>query len=393
MIMPSSAMPSSAAPIVHYSSAVVPAVTEVVASLRASLGGVEPALLACFVTSRADVAALSAALAAAFPTSVVVLSTTCGELGANGCTDGGLSVAALLPPCRASAVLVPRLSALRFEAGAGVVAALAHDLGLRPSELRPQRHVLLTLTDGLSGAEERLLATLTEHAPGIPLVGGSAGDDFAFVRTQVALGAEHGSDAAVVVLLEPNVGFHAFHLHHYAPTERELVVTSADPARRSVRRLDGYPVLRVLAELLEVSEAKLASEPQRLLQARPPVFGFRAAGALHLRSVMNVEDGALLLGGAVEVGTILRPMRPGDLIAATADGVKAALSAFESAAGMLLFNCGGRMWEARAQGRVGELAQAMQLHRASGFTTYGEQFGPLQVNHTLTGLVLGSTHG
>ena len=130
-----------------------------------------------------------------------------------------------------------------------------------------------------------------------------------------------------------------------------------------------------------------------LLQARPPVFGFRAAGRLHLRSVMNVEEGALLLGGAVEAGTILHQMQPGDLIEVTARGVAAALDEVPGAEGMLLFNCGGRMWEATTHDRVAALAEAMQLHRASGFTTYGEQFGPLQVNHSLTGLVLGAQHG
>lgn len=380
-------------PLVHHASARVSSPEAIVAGLRQRLAGRAPVLLMCFATSRTDFGALSAALAEAYPASVVAACTTCGELGPQGCTVGGVSIAAFLPPCRAAAVLVPELSLLRFEEGAGIVSALAARLGLRALDLRPQRHALLTLTDGLSGAEELLIASLTEHAPGIPLVGGSAGDDFAFVRTEVAMGREHGSDAAAVVLLEPNVPFHAFHLHHYVSTGRELVVTSAEPGRRVVRRLDGHPATRVLAELLEVPEATLASEPQRVLQARPPVFGFRAAGQLHLRSVMNVDDGALLLGGAVEAGTILQAMRPLDLVEETAAGVASAIAAVPDAAGLLLFNCGGRMWEASAQGRVEALAEAMQVTRASGFTTYGEQFGPLQVNHTLTGLVLGKAHG
>jgi hypothetical protein len=104
---------------------------------------------------------------------------------------------------------------------------------------------------------------------------------------------------------------------------------------------------------------------------------------------MNIDGSALLMGGAVEAGTILQWMRAGDLIAQTRNGVERALAMLQRPAGMLLFNCGGRMWEAVAQDRVPELAAAMQTGRAAGFTTYGEQFGPLQVNHTLTGLVLG----
>ncbi len=50
------------------------------------------------------------------------------------------------------------------------------------------------------------------------------------------------------------------------------------------------------------------------------------------------------------------------------------------------------MWEANTLNVVDELAQAMSPIPAAGFTTYGEQFGPLQVNHTLTGLIFGVPH-
>jgi hypothetical protein len=156
-----------------------------------------------------------------------------------------------------------------------------------------------------------------------------------------------------------------------------------------VRRLDGFPATRVLAELLQITESALHADPRAVVERMAPVFGFRAAGTLHLRSVMNIEASALLMGGAVETGTILQRMRAGDLIAHTRSGVCNALAALPQPAGMLLFNCGGRMWEAIAQDRVAELSAAMQTNMAAGFTTYGEQFGPLQVNHTLTGLVLG----
>jgi len=371
----------------------VPAPAALAEVVRAQLAGREPSALLCFATSQVDLGAVTAALVAAFPSAVIAACTTCGELGPAGCTVGGVSVAALSAPCRASGVLVPDLAAFRFEQGGALLRTLTAGLGLHPNDLRPSRHVLLTLTDGLSGIEELLIASLTAHAPGVSLVGGSAGDDFHFVATHVALGASVASNAAVVLLLEPNAAFHTFHLHHYAPSGHEVVVTDAEPSRRLVRRLDGHPATRVLADLLHVAEAALLADPQRVLQAHSPVFGFRAAHALRLRSVMNVDGGALFLGGAVETGTILHVMRPGDLVEETRKGVAAARAQVTGASGMLLFNCGGRMWEATNQQRVPALAEAMQLSQAVGFTTYGEQFGPLQVNHTLTGLVLGGGHG
>ena len=347
-----------------------------------------PSLLLYFAGSRTDFSAIAAAIAEHFPGVPSAGCTTCGEVGPAGCTTDGVSIAVLRAPARAAVTLVEGLSEARFEHGADVLGRLTAQLGLQPFQLHPARHVLLTFTDGLSGAEEVLIASLLEHAPSIPLVGGSAGDDFRFARTFAGANGRVASNAAAVVLLEPNAPFHPFHLHHYQATERDAVVTDAEPGRRIVRRLDGYPAVRVLADLLQVSERSLR-EDRTVVQRLAPVFGFRAAGTLHLRSVMNVDGSALLMGGAVESGTILLHMRAGDLVAQTHAGVRAALERVSAPSGMLLFNCGGRMWEATAQNRVAELAAAMHTEMAAGFTTYGEQFGSLQVNHTLTGLVLG----
>ena len=60
---------------------------------------------------------------------------------------------------------------------------------------------------------------------------------------------------------------------------------------------------------------------------------------------------------------------------------------------MLAFSCGGRFFEARDRGVLQELDAAIQPLACVGFTTYGEQFGPMQVNHTLTALMLGRPHG
>lgn len=361
-------------------------------ALSSRAPGPAPALILYFASSRGDFAAVAAAIAQRFPGVPSAGCTTCGEVGPAGCTTDGVSLALLHAPARAAVTLVEGLSEARFEHGGDVVARLTAQLGLHAFQLDPARHLLLTFTDGLSGAEEVLIASLAEHAPSIPLVGGSAGDDFRFVRTFAGANGKVASNAAAVVLLEPNAPFHPFHLHHYVATERDTVVTDAEPSRRIVRRLDGYPAVRVLADLLQVPERSLR-EDRSVVQRLAPVFGFRAAGTTHLRSVMNVDGSALLMGGAVESGTVLLQMRAGDLIAQTREGVRAALQSVPAPSGMLLFSCGGRMWEASAQDRVRELADAMHTRIAAGFTTYGEQFGALQVNHTLTGLVLGAGRG
>ena len=107
-------------------------------------------------------------------------------------------------------------------------------------------------------------------------------------------------------------------------------------------------------------------------------------------AVMRVEGESLLMGGAVEEGVVLRLMAGEDLVGETRAGLARQMQSLgQTPSAMLLFNCGGRLLLSEAEGSVDALHEAMSPIPAAGFCTYGEQFGPLQVNQTLTGLRLG----
>lgn len=340
-----------------------------------------------FASARHSMSEVATAMAAAFPDAVTVGCTTSGEIGPRGLTRGGISAVALSDRMGFAAVPIDQ-DAFEFHDGGRVVSELSRRIG--GGALSGDRHVFLTLTDGLSGRDELLVASVATHAAGVPLVGGSAGDDQAFAGTWVAIDGHAFSRAAVVMLLEPRVPFETFHVHHFTPTDRRVVVTRATPARRLVHEIDGWPAVDVLADMLGISAASLRSDPIGALGERPTAFAFRIGDGFFLRTVMTVCDGSLLMGGAVEEGMILRCMRRGDLIDATRRGVARITRSAGPAAGMLLFNCAGRLLEAEATGMRHALERAMCPPDVPsvGFTTYGEQFGPMQVNSTLTGLVL-----
>jgi len=343
-----------------------------------------------FASSYHDVPYLARRLAQEWPGALTAGCTTMGEVGPMGLTKGGISIVALHPPCRASGILLEHLADFQFEEGRRVVRTLSGALGEDSTTPSPEKHVFVTLTDGLSGMEEILVAALGVYAPGIPLVGGSAGDDFRFQQTWGWFNGEARPGSGVVILLEPNVPFHTFHVHHYMPTDIRVVVTDADPARRTVRELDGWPAAQVMSQILSVPEEVFRDDPAGVAGDRSVTLGFAVTDHFYLRSVMTMQGNALLMGGAVEEGAILRVMQGGDLVERTAAGVREALDSLDGVPdGMLLFNCGGRMFEAEAHGAVQALYQAMCPLPAVGFVTYGEQFGAMQVNHTLTGLVLG----
>lgn len=362
---------------------------QIASELSDQLGASTPALVLFFVSSKLEFADVAAAVAGAFPDSLTVGCTTCGEIGPGGCSVGQVSALALAAPLRVRAVLLEQLAELKYERGVEAVKELMQ--GMLEGE-RPERFVFLSLTDGLSGAEELLLAALAATAPKVPLVGGSAADDFQFQATQVAVGERVATGGGVLLLLEPKRPFAPFHLNHFTHAGAPIVVTEANPARRLVSRLDGYPAVPFLAKLIGVDEQRLRDNPFETLGEHQVVFGFEVGPATFMRSVMTVQGEDLLMGGSLEEGTLIYPMAAGDIVGATRDGLARALTSVAEPQGLLLFNCGGRMWEAGARGRAGELAAAMQPIPAAGFTTYGEQFGTVQINHTLTGLVFGPTN-
>lgn len=362
-------------------------VEDLAQQLRAGLDGEEPALVLFFASGSLDFPSVAAGLRAAFPNSLSVGCTTCGEIGPRGCTHGALVALALAPPARAEAALIEEVGERAYERAVTHVEELDSHFADAPAEDR----VLISLTDGLSGAEELLLAAVAAAAPKVALAGGSAADDFRFEATQVAVDGRVATGAAVLLMLAPRRPFAPFHLHHYERGGEPVIVTGADPPRRLVTRINGFPAVAQIAELFGLDEAAMREDPQTTLAQA--VFGFSLGGKLFLRSVMKVEGEALLMGGAIEEGTLLYPMAAGDLVAATRAGLEAAIASVREPAGLLLFNCGGRLWEATAGERVDELAEAMLPLPGAGFSTYGEQFAGLQINHTLTGLVFGRGDG
>ena len=366
--------------------------TEVIVdALARQFAGSRPELLLWFASSEVDFPALARALQQHFEGSVVVGCTTSGEIGPEGCTTGSVVALAMDAPSQARAVLLEDLDQPNFDARLDAIATLIEAMGERPDSLAQhgEDFVFLTLVDGLSGAEEQLLAAISTVAPGVALVGGSAGDDFGFRRTQVAVGERAASGAAAIVLLAPRRPFAPVHLHHFRRAGAPMVVTEADPGKRLVTRIDGISAIAKLAAVLEVDEDQLRADPVPILSRAPLVFGVTVGDQVFLRSAMNLRDDAVLMGGALEEGTIVHPMRPGDLIEDTRSALAAALTQVARPQSLLLFNCGGRIWEARSRGQVAELGAAMLPLPGAGFTTYGEQYGSAQLNHTLTGLVFG----
>jgi hypothetical protein len=349
-----------------------------------------PALVLFFASTTYDRPLLARSMKEAFPRSLVGGCTTMGEIGINGWTKGGISSLAIGGPgFRVAGAVIDELSTLPFARTAGIVHELCAALDTTPERAAVRDHFGITLTDGLSGMEEILMASLGLEAVGLPIVGGSAADDFALTHTTIFHEGRSYEDAALFLLCRCEAPFHTFKSNHYTATTDRVVVTSAQPDKRRISELDGFPAVAVYARILGVTEEELRRDPPAVISRAGRNFAFFVNGEAFMRSVISVDGDHLLMGGAIEEGVVLTVMRSGDLLDDTRRTMAKVQAALEDdVGGMLLFNCGGRYLEAELHGTVRQVSDAMIVAPAAGFHTYGEQFGFLQVNHTLTGIAL-----
>jgi hypothetical protein len=364
-------------------SAHVPArAADAVAALAAALGPGPFAAVFLFVSPAADLPALARDLPGAFPGAAVTGCTTAGEISAQGYGEGGI-VAFALPAAdfAAETLLIPDLGRIETQEIAGrLIRARA---GL--SRARPgwEHEFAFLLVDGLSLREDELAAALAAGLGPVPLFGGSAGDGTRFAETWVLHGGLMLRNAAVVTLVRTACRVRVFTLDHLVPTERRMVVTEADPARRLVRRINAEPAAQEYARLLGKDPGQLTPFT---FAAHPVVV--RIGGRHHVRAIRRVADnGDLIFFSAIDEGLVLTLAEPLDMVDHL-DRALAGLSAGGAPVAILACDCILRRLEAQEKQMYGAVSRLLRSHRVVGFSTYGEQLNAMHVNQTMTGVAI-----
>lgn len=359
---------------------------EVGGCLANDLAGDDLRLALVFADWRLDPAQLARTMQHALRPAPVVGCTAIGVIGdlvprdqpvarALGLYGDWLRVGIGVAPDLPSSPLARARDAVRRAAGM---------LGTTPDRLRPGRHVAFSLVDGSCGQEEAFCIASAAAAHDIPFVGGSASTDMLTDRKSVVwAGGEALSDAGVVVVLESSRPLAVVTSAHLEPTGLRTVVTAS--RGRVIEELDGQPAGARVRALVAQLGGTLDPE-------RPSQYSFArfVDGVPYVRSIHRLDGPRIHMATAVELGDVLRLMRPGDLIARTRDDLAAAARQVGGEiAGMVAFSCVSRHWEAAALGRDRELAELYASYPTVGLQTAGEQTGMLLVNHTLTALAIG----
>lgn len=339
------------------------------------------ALVLAFVSPAADFGAAMAAAARAFGDTPVLGCTTAGEI-AGGYIEDRIVVVGF--PARDFAVETVVIDDLdRIEPAALI------DRMIRARQRLAARHpgfaheFAFLMVDGSALREDALMAVLGHGLGPVPLFGGSAGDGTRFGQSYVAQGAQVRTNAAFLTFIRTRCPVKVFSFDHLDAGTEQMVVTGADPAQRRVCEINAAPAATEYARLL----GKPAGQLDPFTFAAHPLV-VRVGGRYHVRSIQRVENGTdLIFFSAIDEGVVLTLATPRD-IARSLEASLAGLAVGGAPDSILACDCILRRIEAQQKQQTQQVSAVLARHNVTGFSTYGEQFGAMHVNLTMTGVAL-----
>lgn len=337
-----------------------------------------------FCSSNYDLDKLGKALKTRFSCPLIGC-TTSGEINSSGYHEGSLVGASLA----ASELKVhPRyifpLSKFSMAGAEAMAASLRKELQLS-SDFNSDIMFGVFLVDGLSMLEERVISFIYSQFSGVPIIGGSAGDDIKFKSTEVYWDGHFVSDAAVFTIFETTLPFYIFKTQHFQPTGVKLVITEADPANRRVIEIDGEPAARKYAEILGLKIDKLTP----MVFSNHPLM-LKIGGEYYVRSIQKVnEDESLSFFCAIDNGLVLSVAEGIGLVDNLENQLLEVKKRIPNLKFILGCDCILRQLEIKEKKLIDSVCQIIKDYPLIGFSTYGEQYNAVHVNQTLTGVAIG----
>ena len=352
---------------------------EAVSSIKEQLSGVDASLILYFVSSSYQVDVVSKEMAGAFSGVQTVGCTTAGEL-ISGKIGKDSIVAMAWSKASLKYLKVEVLENIKENCEKAVENAfksIEKSLGKTMNELDPTKYAGLIIIDGLSGCEETLNDLMGNYT-NVPIIGGSSGDDFKFEQTALMVNGKTYANAAVFMLLEPTNGYVTLKTQSFSITDKKLVPTKVNEARRMVVEFNGKPAAQAYAQALGISEEELAKN-----LGQYPVGLVFDENNFFVRSPQQIEGTSVLFYCAVKEGQELTVLNPADIV----EGTRADLQKCGDAEALVDFCCCLRILELKRKEETEAYSELFKNIPAIGFSTYGESYIG-HINQTSTILLL-----
>jgi hypothetical protein len=341
-----------------------------------------------FISPRYDRQRLANALNALFGETPVVGCTTAGEITPFGYQDGAITGVGF-PKAEFAIVaeLIPDIDRFEITHGAGVLRSVLKQRNTPPSGLggKEQGTFAFLLIDGMSTREELVVSALHNVLVGVPLFGGSAGDDLKFGQTFLFHSGKFHTNVAILLLFTTTRRFSVFRTEHFVSSGKKMVVTGADPQRRVVTEINAEPAGPEYARMVGLEGVELTP----MVFASHPVV-VRVGGEYHVRSIQKVnEDESLSFFCAIDEGIVLTVAEGVDIV----ENLQALMVRLEAEVGppdlVLSCDCILRRLEIEQRQLSQPVSKILRENNAIGFNAYGEQYSAMHVNQTLTGVAIG----
>ncbi|MDW6005213.1 nitric oxide-sensing protein NosP [Vibrio mangrovi] len=358
-----------------------------VAELSAQIAQPQIALVVFFCSSHYDLQKLAVAINQHLPGITVVGCTTAGEIGPSGYLEHSISGMSFSAACCTAVVgHLDNLQSFEISRGRNFAQDLLRQLESSESYVDTNRSFGLLLIDGLSVREEPVTHALQDGLGTIQMIGGSAGDDLKLEQTWVFVDGKFHTDSAALILINTTLPFHLFKTQHFVSSNERMVVTEVDAKNRIVKEINGLPAAAEYARIVNVKPEQLTSDH---FAAWPVVV--MIDGTDFVRSIQHSSpDGSLTFYCAIDEGVVLRVARGEDILGKLEVALQELEESLGHIQGMLVCDCILRSLEAARNGSKEAVTQLLCQHNAVGFSTYGEQFGGVHINQTLTGVAIGS---
>ncbi len=363
-----------------------PDVGQAVWDMRAAFAGRDLQHIITFFSPHHDAEALSSALRDSFPGVPITGCSTAGEITPSGMMEGGIVLLGFpRERFKIHTGLIENINEFGVERANQIVRKLK-DETTNGDGRRSDRTFALLMIDGMSNAEETLVAAIRWAMDDVQLFGGSAGDNLAFRRTSLIYGGRPVDNAAILMMVETDVDFRVFKTQNFDPTPVKLVVTAADTENRVVYELNAEPAALEYASAIglmpnDLGPFSFASYP----------LVVKVGGDYFCRSIRNMNpDGSLSFFCAIDEGLVFTVARPQDMIRSTKetfDELDQSLGGIDFVIG---FDCILRRLDAENRQIRRDLNELYQSYRVVGFHTYGEQYNAMHLNQTLTGIAFGA---
>jgi hypothetical protein len=353
-----------------------------IGALNEQLAASDANAVLLFCSAGYDLERLGSSIARTFRAPVLAC-TSAGQIGPRGFERGGITALSLHgPDLEMRLHLLSPLSLCKAQA-----VSLARQHAARMARRPGARSFGLLLVDGLSLCEEYVAEALYESLGNVPVVGGSAAPGPSQPEPAVYYDGRFIKGAGVLGLCETeSVLFDSFAAQHFVPSRNKLVITLADAERRIIYEINGEPAARSYAAALGLNAHELGA---REFACHPLLLELGEQRLPRAIRHQN-EDGSFTMACAIDEGLVVSIAESRDPVAVLERALNDVRQRVPNPAALIVFDCVVRRLELEARGVDQQVGELLASRRAVGFSSYGEQLGPLHANHTLIGLALGS---